>query len=187
MEVAHRNLDGYGSPPIEWEVVERTMSGNLPQAPGAGGPGRHTAWLTTLDVTGRPHVRPLGILAHSGSWYFSSSHCTHNTRNVERDPCCVVSVATEPFDLVVEGVAHRVTGADELSDVAAAWSRDGWPATVEGDALTAPFSAPSGGKPPYYVYRVGVDRVYAFGTAEPYGATRFDLTDGSVSPLGHRP
>ena len=130
MEVAHRNLDGYGSPPIEWEVVERTMSGNLPQAPGAGGPGRHTAWLTTLDVTGRPHVRPLGILAHSGSWYFSSSHCTRNTRNVERDPCCVVSVATEPFDLVVEGVAHRVTGADELSDVAAAWSRDGWPATV---------------------------------------------------------
>jgi hypothetical protein len=59
--------------------------------------------------------------------------------------------------------------------VCAAYVDQGWPANVDGDALTAPFSAPSAGVPPYYVYRVDPSKVYAFGTAEPFGATRFDL------------
>jgi hypothetical protein len=28
---------------------------------------------------------------------------------------------------------------------------------------------------PWYLYRVTAERVYAFGTAEPYGATRFSF------------
>jgi len=96
-------------------------------------------------------------------------------QNISEDARCVVSLATDPFDLVVEGTANRVTDPDELAGVAAVWVEQGWPATVDGDALTAPFSAPSGGKPPYYVYRVDPARVYAFGTAEPHGATRFEL------------
>ncbi|MFB8230940.1 hypothetical protein [Cellulosimicrobium sp. NPDC055967] len=43
------------------------------------------------------------------------------------------------------------------------------------NALTAEFSAPSAGPPPWAVYRLVPERVFAFGTAEPYGATRFDL------------
>ncbi|MDT5152134.1 MAG: hypothetical protein QOI01_3867 [Mycobacterium sp.] len=175
MAVTPRNLDGYGTPSIEWDRVEQTMGNNVPQAPGTGGPGRHTAWLTTLDATGQPHVRPLGIALYSGSWYFNSSPDTRKTRNIADDARCVVSLATEPFDLVVEGTANRVTDADELAGVAAVWVEQGWPASVDGDALTADFSAPSGGKPPYYVYRVDPSTVYAFGTSEPYGATRFDL------------
>jgi hypothetical protein len=37
------------------------------------------------------------------------------------------------------------------------------------------FSAPSAGPPPWYLYELGPETVFAFGTAEPFGATRFDF------------
>ena len=151
------------------------MAMNLPQAPGTGGPSRHTAWLTTIDSGGMPHVRPVGIVRHDGYWYFNAGPDTVKARNIGRDARCVVTLATDPFDLVVEGTANRVTEAGELAAVCAAYVEGGWPAEVDGDALTAEFSAPSAGTPPYYVYRVDPSRVYAFGTREPFGATRFDL------------
>ena len=168
------NLDGYGSPPIAWDAVASQLGTNVPQAPGQGGPSRHTAWLTTIDPGGRPQVRPLGVIQRDGVWYFNSSGETRKSRNLARRPQCSLALATDPFDLVLEGTATRVTDADELAAVAALYNPD-WPCTVDGDALTAEFSAPSGGKPPYLVYRMSPERVYAFGTREPYGATRFDL------------
>ncbi|MDT5076827.1 MAG: hypothetical protein QOJ80_1464 [Mycobacterium sp.] len=171
----HRNLDGYGTPAIEWDRVERQLNTTVPQAPGTGGPGRHTTWLTTLGPDGAPDVRPVGVVQHEGYWYFTSSAKTQKWRNLAADGRCVLSLATEPFDLVLEGAATQVTDTNELAGVANVFAEGGWPARVEGDALTAEFYAPSGGKPPYYLYRVEPTRVYAFGTAEPGGATRFDL------------
>jgi hypothetical protein len=175
MATKHRNLDGYGTKPIEWDRVQRTMAIQLPQAPGTGGPSRHTAWLTTIDADGMPHVRPVAIVRHGGCWYFNASPETVKARNIGRDARCVVTLATDPFDLVVGGTAGGVTDADELAAVCAAYVDSGWPASVEGDGLTAEFSAPSAGKPPYHVYRVDPSQVYAFGATEPFGATRFDL------------
>lgn len=174
MPKATRNLDGYGTAPIDWDVVQRQINTGVPQVPGQGGPSRHTAWLSTVGADGRPHVRPLGIVPHGGAWYFNSSVDTVKTANLARDGRCALTLATDPFDLVLEGTAVRVTDSAELSAIAALYAED-WPCEVDGDALTAGFSAPSGGKPPYYVFRVDPDRVYAFGTQEPYGATRFDV------------
>lgn len=173
MPSAH-NLDGYGTTPIAWERVTRQIGTEVPQVPGQGGPGRHTAWLTTLNADGSPHVRPLGIVPLDGAWYFNSGAETVKTKNLQRRRRCVLSMATEPFDLVVEGDAVRVTQSRELASVAAVFGKD-WPCTVDGDALTAEFSAPSAGKPPYFVFRLDAERVYAFGAQEPYGATRFDM------------
>ncbi|MCP9270840.1 pyridoxamine 5'-phosphate oxidase family protein [Mycolicibacterium arenosum] len=174
MPNATRNLDGYNSPPIEWDAVEQQLKTNVPQAPGTGGPSRHTAWLTTIGASGVPHVRPLGVVSVDGVWYFNSSAETRKSRNLAHDGRCVLCLATDPFDLVLEGTATRVTGGPELDAVATALADD-WPCEVDGDALTAEFSAPSGGKPPYYVFRMDPTTVYAFGTREPYGATRYDL------------
>ncbi|HEX2283822.1 MAG TPA: pyridoxamine 5'-phosphate oxidase family protein [Mycobacterium sp.] len=171
-----RNLDGYGTPPIEWERVRDMLATDLTQPPGTGGPDRHTPWLTTINPDGAPHVTPVGIVQVDGVWYFNSGPGTRKSRNIAADPRCVVSVATHPFDLVIEGSAERVTDADELRSVAEAFNAQGWPARVEGDAVTAEYSAPSAGPPPWYVYRLAPTTVYAFGTAEPYGATKFDLT-----------
>jgi hypothetical protein len=175
MTVTAHNLDGYDAPAIEWERVREVLATDVTHAPGTGGPNRHTSWLTTIGEDGMPHVRPVGVVHRTGCWYFNSNPDTRKARNLVRDGRCVVSLATEPFDLVLEGTAIRVSDADELASVAEDYRRGGWPCSVEGDALTAEFSAPSGGPPPYHVFRVQPSRVYAFGTAAPYGATRFDL------------
>lgn len=170
-----RNLDGYGSPPIEWTRVREALDTPVTQAPGTGGPGRHTSWLTTIGPDGRPHVMPVGVVRVDGQWYFNSGPRTRKSRNLAADPRCVVSLATHPFDLVLEGTAERVTDPDVLGSVVEAFAEHGWPARVDGGALTAEYSAPAAGPPPWYVYRVIPSTVFALGTAEPYGATRFDL------------
>ena len=173
---SQRNLDGYGTPPIEWQRVREVLTSDITQGPDAGGPNRHTVWLTTINPDGSPHVTPVGFVQLDGVWYFTSGPGTRKSRNLAADPRCVVSVATHPFDLVLEGSVARVTDADELRSVANEYNREGWPAQVDGDALTAEYSAPSAGPPPWHVYRITSATVFAFGTAEPYGATRFDLT-----------
>jgi Pyridoxamine 5'-phosphate oxidase len=169
------NLDGYGTPPIEWQRVRDVLTEDITQVPGTGGPDRHTPWLTTINPGGSPHVTLVGIVAVDGVWYFNSGPRTRKSRNIGADPRCVVSIATHLFDLVVEGSASRVTDAAELRRVAAAFAEQGWPAQVRGDALTAEYSAPSAGPPPWHAYRITPATVFAFGTAEPYGATKFDL------------
>ena len=73
------------------------------------------------------------------------------------------------------GTAGRVGDAATLERIAAIYRDGGWPAEVAGDALTAPFSAPSAGPPPWHVFRFTFDTVVGVATAEPYGATRWDF------------
>jgi hypothetical protein len=175
MTITAQNLDGYGVPPIEWSRVHEVLTSDITQAPDTGGPSRHTAWLTTINPDGSPHVMPVGIGRVNDTWYFTSGTRTRKSRNLVRDSRCVVSIATGPFDLVIEGTGQRVTAADELHAVAAAYRDGGWPAVVDGDALTAEYSAPTAGPPPWHAYRVVPATVFALGASEPYGATRFDI------------
>jgi hypothetical protein len=181
MTTATHNLDGYGAPPIEWSRVHAILATDLTQAPGTGGPNRHTAWLTTINPDGSPHVTPVGVVKVEATWYFSSGRGTRKSRNLIRDSRCVVSVATEPFDLVIEATAQQVSDDAELHTVAAAFRDQGWPAVVDGQALRAEYSAPSAGPPPWHAYRVVPATVYALGASEPYGATRFDMQEPSTS------
>jgi hypothetical protein len=105
--ITQHNLDGYGTAPIDWQRVHDTMASDLPQAPGTGGPNRHTTSLTTMNPDGTPHVTPLGVVQLDGVWCFNSGPGTRKSRNLAADPRCVVSVATHPFDLVVEGSAAQ--------------------------------------------------------------------------------
>jgi len=176
MNTKAKNLDGYGTPPIEWERVHDVLTSGVTQGPDSGGPNRHTSWLTTINPDGSPHVTPVGAIQLGGVWYFTSGPGTRKSRNIAADPRCVISIATNPFDLVLEGSATRVTDGAVLGSVADEYNRGGWPAQPDGDALTAEYSAPSAGPAPWHVYKVTPTTVFAFGTAEPYGATRFDLT-----------
>ncbi len=64
-----------------------------------------------------------------------------------------------------------------VAAMAARWAEGGWPCRVDesGSALTADFSAPSAGPPPWHVYRLTLRRATALGTIEPGGATRWDF------------
>jgi hypothetical protein len=91
-----------------------------------------------------------------------------------------LSVAVGDFDLVVEGEGEKVTDPATVAEMAERWAADGWPARVDdtGTALTAEFSAPSAGPPPWHVYRLAPRGATALLCVEPGGATRwrFDRT-----------
>ena len=171
--LSERNLDGYDAPPIAWARVRERLDQGVTQPPGTGGPDRHTYWLATTNPDGSPHVMPLGVFWVDGAFYFNAGPGTRKARNLANDPRCVITVATHPFDLVVEGEAVKVTDDAELRRIADVFAAEGWESTVRGGALYAEFSAPSAGPPPWHVYEVTPTTVFALGTAEPYGATRF--------------
>lgn len=170
---AERNLDGYDAPIIPWDKVRELLDGGFSQGPDAGGPNRHTSWLATTDPDGGPHVVPLGTFWNDGAMYFTSGPGTRKSKNLARNPRCAITVATHPYDLMLEGEAQRVTDDETLERIAQEARDGGWPARVENKAFTAEFSAPAAGPPPWYVYKLTPTRIYAMGTAEPYGATRF--------------
>jgi nitroimidazol reductase NimA-like FMN-containing flavoprotein (pyridoxamine 5'-phosphate oxidase superfamily) len=172
---AERNLDGYGAPLIPWSKVRERLEQGIPQEPGSGGPDRHTFWLATVNSDGTPHVMPLGVLWVGGAFYFTAGAATRKARNLAQNPQCVLTVATHDFDLVVEGKAAKLSDPARVERIAEVYRAQGWPATVDdsGRSLTAEYSAPSAGPPPWDVYEVTPETVYALGTAEPYGATRW--------------
>jgi Pyridoxamine 5'-phosphate oxidase len=166
--------EDYALPPMEWSAVVDRLEQGLSQAPGTGGPDRHTCWLTTLNVDGSPHVTALAVLWVDGHFWFETGRETRKGRNLARDPRCALSLATHAFDLVVEGRADLVTDPTSVARLAGIWSAD-WPVEVDasGTALTAPFSAPSAGKPPWFVYRVDATSATTLATVGDGGATRF--------------
>lgn len=171
-----RNLgELYDLPLVEWSRVEARLDRGITQAPDTGGPNRHTCWLATIDADGSPHVTGVGALWVDGTFWFETGPATRKARNVARDPRCTLSLATQEFDLVLEGEAHRVTDRATVADMAQRWAAEGWPARVDdsGVALTAEFSAPSAGPPPWFVYRITPRTATALQTVEPGGATRW--------------
>jgi len=143
-----------GLPPVDWTaVVGKLDSGSAP-APDAN--NSRTTWLATVNEDGSPHVTAVGAVWLDGTFWFQTGRGTRKGRNVERDGRCSISVSIRDADVVVEGVAARVTDPGVVARIAKAWADQGWPAEPDqsGSGITAPFNAPSQGPPPWNVYRV---------------------------------
>lgn len=159
---------------LSWPAVTARLDAGYDLVPGSGGPDRHSCWLTTLNPDGSPHVTGLGMLWVDGSFWFETGEHSRKGRNLARDPRCAMSLAVDEFDLVVEGVAELIDDPAVVADMAAHWAKD-WPCRVDdsGLALTADFSAPSAGPPPWRVYRLAATAATVVGCVEPGGATRW--------------
>ena len=169
-----KNLAGlYGLPLVDWQRVETRLS--APEAlAGTGGPDNRS-WLATTNLDGSPHLTGLGPQWVDGLVYFTSGAATRKARNLARDPRCTLGVSTEEFDLAVEGDAAVVDEPDVVAALARGWAGGGWPCRVDasGTALTADYSAPSAGPPPWQVYRLTPRRATVVLSAEPGGATQW--------------
>ena len=167
----------YHLPLLDWSRIEAQLETGLDQAPGAGGPDRHTSWLATINPDGSPHVAAVGALWADGGWWFQTGPRTRKGKNLARDPRCTLSIAARDFDLAVNGEAVLVADRGVVADLAARWAAGGWPARADdsGVALTAEFSAPSAGPPPWHVYRLAARTASAVATVEPGGATRWQF------------
>ena len=160
------NLDRYGFPPLPWSRPRDLLA--------AGPPQPDTPYLLgTSRPDGRPHAAGIGALWLDGDLYFTSRPGTRKARNLAVNPASTISVRLDGIDLVLEGEATRVADRPTLEQVAGLYREGGWPAEVEGDAFTGPFSAPSAGPPPWHLYRFAFHTAFGVATAEPSGATRW--------------
>jgi general stress protein 26 len=157
------NLDIYGAAPIPWARALTQLEAGAAKA----------AWLATTRPDGRPHIAGVGALWVDGRLYFTSGDGTRKSRNLAANPHCAVALSLPDLDLVVEGTAARVTDEATLARLAERYAAQGWPATVSDGAITAPYSAPSAGPPPWDLYVVTPVTAFGVATAEPYGATRW--------------
>ena len=156
----------YDEEPMPWSrALEALGTGSLgPEVP---------CFLGTVRPDGRPHSAGVGVAECNGDLYFASGPATRKSRNLAANASCTVSVRLAGIDLVFEGQARRVTDRPTLEHVVAAYREGGWPAEVDGDAITAPFSAQSAGPPPWHLYRLDVHTAFGVGLREPHGASRW--------------
>lgn len=170
--ISTRNLDRYGSAELPWSRPRDILATDTPGAD-------LTFFVATVRPDGRPHSAGVGAVWVDGALYFKGGPGTRRSRNLAANPACSVSVRLRGIDLVLEGEAHRVTDPSTLERVAAVYRAGGWPASVEGDALTAPYSAPSAGPPPWHLYRLTLHSAVGVAGAEPHGATRWNFLAGA--------
>lgn len=164
-----RNLDQYGSAEMPWSRARDILVSDTPTAD-------VTFFVSTVRPDGRPHTAGVGAIWVDDTLYFVGGPGTRRSRNLADNPACSIGVRLSGMDLTLEGEAHRVTDPATLERVTGVYRTGGWPATVEGDALTAPFTAPSAGPPPWHLYRLTLRRAIGVASAEPHGATRWDFS-----------
>jgi hypothetical protein len=160
-----KNLDIYGHEPLPWSRARDQLAGsNDPHVP---------FFLGTVRPDGRPHSAGVGAVWAQDSMWVVTGPQTRKARNLAANPACTISCRLPSIDLVLEGRAERVTDPVTLERLAAVYRDGGWPAEVDGEAFTAPYSAPSAGPPPWHLYRVAVETAFGVATQEPYGASRW--------------
>lgn len=160
------NLDRYGDTALPWS---RARDGLATDTRGAD----VTSFLGTVRPDGRPHAAGVGAAWFDGDVYFTAGPGSRKARNLAANPECTISVRLGDIDVVLEGQAERVVDRVTLEQLAGHYRDGGWPAEVDGDGFTAPFSAPSAGPPPWHLYRLNLHTAFGVATAEPFGATRW--------------
>jgi hypothetical protein len=161
-----RNLDLYGHAELPWSRPRDILATDTPTAD-------LTFFVATVRPDGRPHTAGVGAVWVDDALYFVGGPGTRRSRNLAANPACSVAVRLRGIDLTLEGEAHRVTDAETLERLAAVFRSGGWPASVDGDALTAPYSAPSAGPAPWHLYRLTLRSAVGVAGQEPHGATRW--------------
>jgi hypothetical protein len=163
--VETKNLDIYGDAPIPWSRARDSLAASK-------GPDV-TFFLGTVRPDGTPHAAGIGAIWAEDTLWLVSGPRTRKSRNLAANPACTISARLPGIDVVLEGRADRVTDAATLERLAAVYREVGWPAEVEGDAFTAPYSAPSAGPPPWHLYRFSAHTGFGVAGAEPHGASRW--------------
>jgi hypothetical protein len=159
------NLDIYGHDAIPWSRAQEAMAANH-------GPAV-TFFLGTVSPEATPHAAGVGALWADDTLWFVTGPGPRKARNLAGNPACTLSCRLPGIDVVSEGRAERVTDTGTLQRIVAVYREGGWPAEVDGDAFTAPYSAPSAGPPPWHLYRFTIHTAFGVATAEPHGATRW--------------
>ncbi len=84
-------------------------------------------WISTVRTDGRPHVTPLVAVWLDDALHFSTGPDEQKARNLASNPRVALTTGANDWqsglDVVVEGEAARVTDAQQLDRLAAAWAQ----------------------------------------------------------------
>jgi len=140
-------------------------------------------WITTVRTDGRPHAVPLVGVWHDGAFAFCTGSQEQKQRNLDSNPHVAVitgSMGAKGWDsgkdVVVEGMAARVTDAESLQTLAEAWFAkygDDWRFEVRGEEfveLSDSGGSTAGGA---RVYRVAMTKAIVFGDTHGQTTYRF--------------
>jgi len=153
-----------GAEPIPWSDVDAILA------------EAKMFWLATVRADGRPHVTPLPAVWDDGVLHLCTGDEEQKSVNLRRNPNVVLTTGAnwmhDGVDLVVEGVAERVTGRDRLVVLAGLWkSKLDWDFQIGEDSLH------DGAGHNGLVYGVRLVKVLAFGKG-PYTQTRYRFAAG---------
>ena len=130
-------------------------------------------WISTVRSDGRPHVTPLPAVWLEGRLHFCTGPAEQKAVNLARKPHVALTTGTnrwkEGLDLVVEGIAVRITDDSRLRTLADLWRskyHGDWDFTVEHGM----FRHEDGGSA--VVFEVGPTKVLAFAKGR-FAQTRY--------------
>lgn len=129
-------------------------------------------WFTTMRPQGGPHATPLLAVWDAGALHICTGAEEQKWRNLAADPRCAAITGRNDrgpgTDIVLEGVAERVTDDGRLRELARAWEAkygEEWHFDVADGAFVAEGHSA-------HVIRVRPTVAYAFGKG-PYSHTRY--------------
>jgi general stress protein 26 len=129
-------------------------------------------WLTTVRADRRPHVTPLIGVYRDGAMHFCTGLREQKARNLEHRPSVALTTGTNTWarglDVVIEGVAVRVTDNDALQALADTYEAK-YGSVWHFDVGDGVFGA---GEDAVAVFRVEAAKVLAF-AKEPHAQTTF--------------
>jgi general stress protein 26 len=123
-------------------------------------------WLATVRPDGQPHVTPLFSVWVDEALYFGTGEGERKAKNLAGNARCVILTGCntdDGLDVVVEGVAVRITDEAKLRRVARKYaSKYNWHYTVRDEALFG-----VGGKS--LVFEVQPSTAFGFGKGDVFG------------------
>src|SRR5215211_459396 len=140
-------------------------------------------WIITVRTKGRPHAVPLVGVWHDGAFTFCTGPEEQKQRNLDVNPHVAVTTGSTGAngwnsgkDVVVEGTAVRVTDAEALRTLAAAWFAkygEDWESGVRGQEFVELSDSGGSTEGGAWVYRVVPEKVIAFGDGHGQTTYRF--------------
>jgi uncharacterized pyridoxamine 5'-phosphate oxidase family protein len=138
-------------------------------------------WVTTVRPDGRPHVTPLVAVWLDEVLYFCTGPSERKAKNLLQNQNCILTTGCNKMraglDLVVEGVAVRVTDDALLQRVADAYEAkygNEWRFTVrDGTFHQVSESSQDEDADGGLVYEVTPSKAFGFGRGDEYSQTRW--------------
>lgn len=154
-------FSGPGATPTPWAVARDALA------------RAEVYWLTTVRPEGRPHVAPLIGVWLDGAFHFCTGEDERKAQNLAANARCAVTTGCNALgaglDMVVEGVAARVSDEPTLRRIADAYAAKygaGWRFAVRDGAFMG-----QGGRA--LVFAVAPLTAFGFGKGAPFSQTRW--------------